>query len=119
MIPPSLKSFHGFSSQDHVSFFLATPHGTWDLSSPMRDRMHPLQWKRGVLTTELPGKSQDHVSLSPASPASGPCLLLQPHFQPLPYIFMFLQYQTTLSSCIYDAFLLIQCVCSQSLFYLG
>ena len=32
----------------------------WDLSSPTRDGTHvPLQWKGGVLTTSLPGKSLD------------------------------------------------------------
>ena len=37
-------------------FFLATPRGMQDLSSLTRDQT--LQWKRGVLTTGPPGKSQ-------------------------------------------------------------
>ena len=42
-----------------------TPQGTWDLSSPTRDRTcplasptwPPLQWKGSCLTTGSPGKS--------------------------------------------------------------
>ena len=37
-------------------FFLATPHSMWDLS-PWPGNLRPLQWKRGGLTTGLPGKS--------------------------------------------------------------
>ena len=38
------------------NFFLAMPCCMRDLSSPARDP-HPLQWKRRVLTTGVPGKS--------------------------------------------------------------
>ena len=41
-------------------FFLAMPHGMWDLSSLTRDwtlNPCPLHWKCGVLTTRPPGKS--------------------------------------------------------------
>ena len=37
-------------------FFLATLCSIWDISSPTRDGI-PLQWKRRVLTTGLPGNS--------------------------------------------------------------
>ena len=33
------------------------PQGMQDLSSPTWDRTYLLQWKHGVLTTGLPGKS--------------------------------------------------------------
>ena len=37
--------------------FLARLRGMWDLSSPTQgSNLCPLQWKRGVLTTEPPGK---------------------------------------------------------------
>ena len=43
-------------------FFLATPHGLWDLSSPNQGLIPgPWQWKRRVLTIGLPGNSQHNV----------------------------------------------------------
>ena len=38
-------------------FFFATPHGTWDLSSPTRDLNQAPCIGNTVLTTEWPGKS--------------------------------------------------------------
>ena len=38
------------------SFFFATWHSIWDLSTPSRDCTYTLQWKRGVLTTGPPRK---------------------------------------------------------------
>ena len=40
--------------------FLAVPHSMWDLSSPTRDHTHALNWKLGVLTNGLPGKSLEN-----------------------------------------------------------
>ena len=37
--------------------FLAMTHSMWDLSSPTRDHTHAPNWKLGVLTNGLPGKS--------------------------------------------------------------
>ena len=40
-------------------FFLAVPHGLWDLSSPDQgSNTGPLPWKCGVLTTGPPGNSK-------------------------------------------------------------
>ena len=45
--------------------FLAMPHGMWDLKFPnQKVNLCPLQWKHGVLTTRLPGKSPFHVILA-------------------------------------------------------
>ena len=39
-------------------YFLATPRGMWNLSSPHQEsNMSPMQHKLRVLTTGLPGKS--------------------------------------------------------------
>lgn len=44
--------------QGFLVCFLATLWGLWDPSSPTRDwTFAPLQWKHGVLTPGLPGKS--------------------------------------------------------------
>ena len=44
-------------SSSFFFFFFATSHGTWDLSSLIRDRTQsPLHLECGVLTTGLPGK---------------------------------------------------------------
>ena len=41
------------------SLYLAAPGSMQDLYSPTRDWTHnPLHWERGILTTGLPGKSQ-------------------------------------------------------------
>ena len=40
--------------------FLAMTHSMWDLSSPTRDHTHAPNWKLGVLTNGLPGKSLEN-----------------------------------------------------------
>ena len=48
----------GFGVFPGSSFFLATPWACGILVPPSRDWTHtPLQWKPGILTTGLPGKS--------------------------------------------------------------
>lgn len=42
----------------YVSFFLAEPHGIQDLNSHQGSNLCPMQWKCGVLTSGLLGKSQ-------------------------------------------------------------
>ena len=53
-----MKSQPAHSSSLLKKIFLATPHGLWDLSSQTRDRTHTLRAGRAVLTTGLPGRSQ-------------------------------------------------------------
>ena len=54
----TLLAFAKFTSNSFFFFFLATPHGMQDLSSPTRDQnCAPLQWKQRAITTEPPGKS--------------------------------------------------------------
>ena len=51
---PSLSTI----KQCPISFFL--PHGTsWGIFPNWRSNLYPLQWKGGVLTTGLPGKSNN------------------------------------------------------------
>ena len=58
-----------------IYLFLAIPHSMRDLSSPdQRLNPCPLQWKHGVLTTGLPGKSRLLVSLSTHNVVYVPCI---------------------------------------------
>ena len=67
---PGLSYFHGLSPVTGLShrqlslaslfffFFLTALRSMWDFSSQTKNRIHvPLQWKRGLLITGLPGKS--------------------------------------------------------------
>ena len=43
-----------------VSLFVCLPHGTaWGIFPNQGSNLHPLQWKGGVLTTGVPGKSNN------------------------------------------------------------
>ena len=44
-----------------VLFFWLSSVSMWDVSSPTRDRTHPLRWKHGISTTRPPGKSGPSV----------------------------------------------------------
>ena len=61
-------------------FFLTAPWGMQDHSSPIRDwTCAPLYWKYGILTTGLPGKSQDGSAFEPLEKMwgiSSSCLLV-------------------------------------------
>ena len=71
-----------------VGVFLATQRGVWDLMFPDQgSNPHPLQWKHGVLTTGLPGKSHKCVLFCfcfwPRHVACG-ILVPQPRIEPVP-----------------------------------
>ena len=58
------QTSHSFSSFFLNCIFLATPCHIQGLSFPNQELIpHPLQWKHGVLTTELSGKSFRLISL--------------------------------------------------------
>ena len=53
------KKCPGFQMVEFFFFFVAILHGMWDLNSPTRDNIHPLQWMHRIITTGPPEESLD------------------------------------------------------------
>ena len=87
-VPDSAKGFHcpecvhkdGSALVFFFFFFPTAPWGMWDRNSPIRDwTCAPLYWKYGILTTGLPGKSEDGSAFEPWDKMQGissSCLLV-------------------------------------------